>query len=470
VRQEAGQAEAARQANLALILDASGSMTEDLPGTGKTKLEVAKEVLAQLIPGIPEQMNGALWIYGHRRPGQPKDESCQDIEQAFALGPVDAAAYVQKIQGINAIGWTPIADSIEQAARGLPESDFNSIILVSDGEETCGGDPCALAEALKASGAAVTIHVVGYAVDDLTREQLQCIAQVSGGSYYDALDAEGLLQSLQAAVEATVVRTILRVETVDPEGQSVSANVYLNEAGTDRRVSAYRAWQDNAVPPGSYDLLIDTLPWSLYRNLSVPEGSTTIVRIVLGAIHVVTPDGKPMASDICNADGAARLGYYGHEGLVPLVPGTYTVKVNNSLSAPIVVKAGATSKLVLGFISVLSLEGKHTAAEVYDAARNLRLGYYGQDEAVALVPGTYSVKVNYSTSETIELESGATVALRLGAIHIDGQFEIWDASGARLGYFGDTLLLVPGTYAVKLADGRSIENIVVTSGRVTEVK
>jgi Ca-activated chloride channel family protein len=182
VSQEGAGTAAPRQANLALILDASGSMNESLPGTGGTRLDVAKEVLAELIPQIPTEMNGTLWIYGHRHPQDPKSESCRDIEQVFGLAPVDAAGYVDAVQGISAIGYTPIADSIQRAARDLPPDGFNSIILVSDGEETCGGDPCALAEALKASDSEVTIHVVGYAVNQGTKEQLQCIARASGAA------------------------------------------------------------------------------------------------------------------------------------------------------------------------------------------------------------------------------------------------------------------------------------------------
>lgn len=133
------------QSNVALILDGSGSMGEDLPGSGKTKLAVAKEVMAELIPQIPAELNSTLWIYAHRYPPDPKAESCKDIEQVFPLGPVDTTGYIEAVQGIKANGWTPIADSIIAAAEKLPPGDFNSMILVSDGEETCGGNPCAVA-------------------------------------------------------------------------------------------------------------------------------------------------------------------------------------------------------------------------------------------------------------------------------------------------------------------------------------
>lgn len=468
VSQEGGGPGAARQVNLALILDASGSMNEDLPGTGKTKLTVAKEVMAELIPHIPAEVNGTLWIYAHRRPGEPKSESCQDIEQIFPLGPVDAGAYVEKVKAIQAIGWTPIADSVELAAKGLPAGDFNSIILVSDGEETCGGDPCALAEALKASDAAVTIHVVGYAVDKATQEQLQCVAQASGGTYHDAQDAAGLLQALEEAMAATVVETTLRIEVVGPDGAEVGANARLYEAGTDRRVSGYVAWKDNLVPPASYDVVVFTLPTIIYPDLTLPEGSTTIVRIVLGAVSVVTPQGEPEAADFFEAGSGVRLGNYGHDAPLPLVPGTYYVKVNQSTSAPIAVRAGETNEVLLGAIRPLTPDGQETTGDFFDAVTDERLGNYGG--TVLLVPGTYYLKVNQSIGDPITVDAGGTEELQLGSLHVDGQFEIWDAAGNRLGYYGDTLLLMPGTYRVELSDGRAIENVVVEAGKVTEVK
>jgi Ca-activated chloride channel family protein len=269
VTQTGGGEGSARQTNLAFILDASGSMNADLPGSGQSRLAVAKQVMSDLIPQVPPEVHGTLWIYGHRYPQEPKETSCTDIEQVYPLGAVDADAYVQAIQAVTAIGYTPISDSLEQAARDLVPGDANSIVLVSDGEETCGGDPCALAEALKASDSEVTVHVVGYAVDKVTREQLQCIAQVSGGTYHDAEDQGGLLDALEEALAAAVAETILRVEILGPDGIEQYTPARLYKPGTDQLLSGYQTWIDNAVPPGTYDLVVHTLPWVAYPGLTI---------------------------------------------------------------------------------------------------------------------------------------------------------------------------------------------------------
>jgi hypothetical protein len=469
VSQEAGEAVGPRQANLALILDASGSMNEALTGTGQTKLDVAKEVMAELIPQIPNEMNGTLWIYGHRHSGDPKSESCQDIEQVFGLEAVDASAYVETVQGISAMGYTPIADSIQLAAESLPPTNFNSIILVSDGEETCGGDPCALAEALKASDSEVTIHVVGYAVNQATKEQLQCIAQASGGSYHDAADAAGLLEALQEALAATEVETILRVEVVGPAGAEVDAVVQLYEAAAWRLVSDYAAWKDNLVPPGDYELLVQVLPYVHYHGLTLPEGSTTVVRIHLSAIRVLTPDGKEDTMTHV-FDTAGNQLHFEYAGTIFLVPGTYQVSVRNSVSQPIVLSAGQTVEVRLGAIRVLTPDGKEdTMVNIYDTAgQRLDFGYAG---TVLLVPGSYQLGVNDTLSQPIQLGAGETIEFRLGVIQVAGSFELYDSAGNRLGLSRrDSALIVPGTYTVRFADGSSIENVVVEAGLVTEVK
>jgi hypothetical protein len=427
---------------------------------------VAKEVMAELLPQVPAEVHGALWIYGHRYPQEPKDKSCQDIEQLYTLGPVDAAAYTEKVNAVTAIGYTPISDAIEQAARDLVPGDVNSIVLISDGEETCGGEPCALAEALKDSDAGVTIHVVGYAVDKVTREQLQCIARVSGGTYHDAQDGGGLLEALKEALAASVAETILRVEVVGPNGIEQATAVRLYKAGTDQLLTGYSTWTDNAAPPGTYDLVVLTLPWIAYPGLTIAERSTTIVRIELGAIRPLTPEGQETMVDIYQAASGERLGYYG--GTVLLVPDTYWLAVNQSWSEPIVVKSGETQERVLGAIRVLTPDREETTVNFYEADTERRLGNYGG--TVLLAPGSYTLEVNNSHSDPISVGAGETIEVVTGAVQVEGAFTPYDATGRRLGYYSGTLLLMPGSYTVDIEDGPTVEDIVVEAGKVTVVE
>ena len=126
-------------ARIVLVLDASGSMWGQIDG--KAKIEIAKEVMAELIDQIPADFQTGLTVYGHRRKGD-----CKDIEMVIPVGPHNAAAMKAKVQGISPKGKTPLSESVKQAAQALRYTEERAtVILVSDGLETCDIDPCALA-------------------------------------------------------------------------------------------------------------------------------------------------------------------------------------------------------------------------------------------------------------------------------------------------------------------------------------
>jgi 6-phosphogluconolactonase (cycloisomerase 2 family) len=215
--------------NTAFILDASGSMLANL--SGRTRLTIAQDAIGDLSAALPASMNASLWVYGHRVEKDNQAESCRDIEQVIELGPVDSQQFDAVAHSFEAKGYTPITDALLQAASSLPvgPNERNTVVLVSDGEETCGGDPCALAAELAASDAKLVMHTIGLAVDDVTRAQLQCIAEVSGGTYTDADSAEGLGAALEEAAEAASDDTFSIVEglgrpsvvVVSPDGRNV---------------------------------------------------------------------------------------------------------------------------------------------------------------------------------------------------------------------------------------------------------
>lgn len=215
--------------NTAFILDASGSMQAEL--NGRPRLAIAQDAIGALSAGLPPEMNASLWLYGHRLEQEDKAASCQDIEEVIGLGPVDAARFNTVAHSFGAKGYTPITEALRQAATSLPigPNERNSIVLVSDGEETCEGDPCALAAELAAGDVQLVVHTIGFAVDEVTRAQLQCIADVTGGTYRDANDADGLELALEEAADTAIEQVGGLVEglgrpssiAVSPDGRHV---------------------------------------------------------------------------------------------------------------------------------------------------------------------------------------------------------------------------------------------------------
>ncbi len=184
--------------NMLLVLDASGSMRGKIEG--HTKVDIARATVASVVHGWNPDNQLGLIAYGHRRKGD-----CADIETLIPVGPVDPEAYLSTVNGLGALGMTPLSAAVRQAARALDWSEQKAtVILVSDGEETCGLDPCAIGAELEKSGVDFTAHVIGFDVADAAHQaQLRCLAQTTGGRYFNARDGRELSAALQGAIVAS---------------------------------------------------------------------------------------------------------------------------------------------------------------------------------------------------------------------------------------------------------------------------
>jgi Ca-activated chloride channel family protein len=139
-----------------LVLDVSGSMWGVIDG--KSKIEIAREVVSDLLKTWPSNKDLGLVAYGHREKGD-----CADIETVIPVGKLEQQSFDQKVRSLVPKGKTPMVASIRQAAEALKYSeDAATVILVSDGEETCEADPCAIAKELEAKGVNFTAHVIGF--------------------------------------------------------------------------------------------------------------------------------------------------------------------------------------------------------------------------------------------------------------------------------------------------------------------
>jgi len=122
--------------NVLFILDASGSMWEKLQG--KTKIAIAKEKMTELIRALPLSTRIGLEVYGHREKG-----NCEDIELLVPVGQGDKDTLIRRLNAITPKGQTPITRALERAGATLATAEeATTVVLISDGKETCGGDPC----------------------------------------------------------------------------------------------------------------------------------------------------------------------------------------------------------------------------------------------------------------------------------------------------------------------------------------
>ncbi len=178
-----------------LVLDASGSMWGQIDGLNK--IVIAKDVVEGLVLGLPPEQRLGLVAYGHRREGD-----CSDIETLAGVG-AERADMVAALRELTPHGKTPLAKSVEHAALTLDyRKRAASVIVVSDGLETCDADPCALARMLEQNGLDFTVHVVGFDVTVEERAGLQCMADETGGTFVAAASASELASALRTLAEA----------------------------------------------------------------------------------------------------------------------------------------------------------------------------------------------------------------------------------------------------------------------------
>jgi FKBP-type peptidyl-prolyl cis-trans isomerase len=196
--------------NVELILDASNSMWGQIEGVAK--IAIAKEVLEQIINGLPDEMNVGLRLYGHRY-GLNDRRACQDTELKVPIGPIDKTVLIDIIKKIQPKGKTPLVYSVLQTGDDFKDIPNGSIILITDGIESCDGDIDAIAPALKESGIELKLHIVGFDIKEAeARAELEAIAKSTQGTYLDAKDSQELLTSLEQTLT-------IEFEILDGESQ-----------------------------------------------------------------------------------------------------------------------------------------------------------------------------------------------------------------------------------------------------------
>lgn len=202
-----------------IILDASGSMLQKLGGV--RRIDIAKQTLTKLTSTtIPAGTPFAFRVFGR------EVDSCQtDLD--VPVSPLDPAAVKLRIAALNAKNGakTPIGASLEKAADDLKSvTGEKLIVLVTDGEETCGGDPAAAIAALRKGGITTRVSIVGFALDD---QQLASTfrrwADAGGGAFFDAKDAAGLDKALTEALRPGF-------EVISAQGQVLASGIVGGEA------------------------------------------------------------------------------------------------------------------------------------------------------------------------------------------------------------------------------------------------
>lgn len=202
-----------------LVYDVSGSMWGQLDD-GTTKVETARQVLRDYLDAANPDAAIGVVAYGHRKKGD-----CADIE-LIAPASGDVSGLPDRIDALMPVGKTPLTDAMKQAYEALPKTaEEADLILITDGLETCEGDPCALADELAASGVKVRAHVVGFGLSEEEANTLSCLPEKTDGQLLRPQSGEELQTALTRVSEPVPVKEVAPpVEPVEQQVNLVTPN------------------------------------------------------------------------------------------------------------------------------------------------------------------------------------------------------------------------------------------------------
>lgn len=438
-------AQEAGGSDLVLIMDGSNSMWGQIEGVNK--IVIAREAVGGLVDELPDNANVGLVAYGHRR-----ESDCEDIEVLSAIAPVDKEPLKTTINGITPKGKTPITASINSAVELAKGREGTAIVLISDGLETCGLDPCAAVRTARESGVPFVLHVIGFDVAGEDTAQLECAAQAGGGLYINAEDAEQLSAALESAYERPAEPDGALVVTATADGKLQDATVRVVDVNTNDEAASGRTYVGTETNP---------------RRLALEDGS---YRATVSAVGI---KGAPSFTfDFSIEDGGqVERSFDFSAGEIAL-----TVMSNGELSDASV-RVYSDGKEVAAGRTYVSARTNPRVLRVAAGTYDVRV----KSVAIKSAPERLFENVVVAGGERTELAhawaSGTlSVGVRRGETLVDATVRVIDGEGKEVGA-GRTytsassnprsFTLPPGDYTVRIGEIRGVKRE-VTFGIVAE--
>lgn len=452
-----------------IVLDGSGSMWGQIDG--RPKLEIAREALETVLAGMPADTELGLIAYGHRTKGD-----CDDIETLVAPAKGTAQAISDAAAKMQFLGKTPLTEAVRRAAAELHSTEEKAtVVLITDGIETCQGDPCALAKELETSGVDFTAHVVGFGLTKAEGQEVACLAEATGGQFITA----DSLQSLVVALQTTVISTpapepapepepakpaqleinfaphaFLAPGVPVPEDGDVSWNLYaLNSDGSigEHYETEYNDFK-GFIEPGSYRLITTLGSAETEQDITLSAADLSAPDVVLNAAKVVlhpkgTADGPVDESAALNfqADPDVDTTEYG-ETTIYLPAGDVTLTASlgaasqtetlhltpgETLDRDVVIAVGLAA-IEAYYVDGMHVDGGDHQVQVLSATKDIegdRKAFdvgYGQDYTLKLAPGDYiaRIELDAASAETpFTINPGerteVSVVLNAGVLAVD---------------------------------------------------
>ena len=265
------------------VLDGSGSM-EGIWEGNESRMDIAKKILTKLVDSL--RVNGnlelALRVYGHRFSRQANN--CQDTRLEVPFGLKNHNAIINKLKEIVPKGTTPITYSLQQAALDFPTGQGyrNILILITDGIESCNGDPCAASIEFQRKGIFLRPFIIGLGLKG--GKVLDC-----AGQYIDSQNSNSFNNVLNNTIQTTFSKTTVSVQLLSGPNKPLVSNVNISFLNSMTGTSSYefvnyvdKNSQADSVqidPVPGYDLVINTLPPIIRKNVTIENGKHNLITV-----------------------------------------------------------------------------------------------------------------------------------------------------------------------------------------------
>lgn len=259
------------------LIDASGSMMEEWQRPNQTRWTVAKSIMSKLVDSLKQNssLELALRVYGHKSPQEQKN--CKDTWLEVPFKARNHALIINKLQEIKPKGVTPITYSLEQSANDFPAGPGyrNIVILVTDGIESCGGDLCAMSQAMQKKGVFLRPYIIGLGLQ--SEKTLEC-----AGKYVNADTPGKFYEILNEAIESSFAKTTVSVSLLDASGRATESNVNVTFINRQTGLPMFdfvhyldRQGRPDTVqidPVVEYDIVVNTVPQIIKRDVKINIG------------------------------------------------------------------------------------------------------------------------------------------------------------------------------------------------------
>ena len=420
------------------IFDASQSMLGRWQ-SGR-KIDIAKKLLSNMLDSLKymENLEIGLRVYGHQKGYPPQD--CDDTKLEINFLPAHLATDMMKakLRMIRARGTTPIANSLEEGAKDFPSGVArNIVILITDGKEECGMDPCAVSRLYQQKGIILKPFVIGVGLDDSWKKTFNCV-----GRYFDASKESDFTNILNLVISHVIDNTTVQVNLLDDNGEPNETNVNLTFYNDFTGLAKYNyihTMNTHGVPDTmiidpviSYKVVAHTIPSVSVDSIIITPGKHTTIPIhtpqgeleikmnsKINYQYIVRPVGIDSTLHVQEINSIEKylVGNYDIELLSLPRKKFFNVVINQSSKTTYIIPTPAVVNIILpsrGY-GGLFLQNKDKLEQIY---------YFNANKLqhkLTLLPGNYKVVFRsksakqyiYTNEKSFKLKSGETELIKI---------------------------------------------------------